>query len=432
MRQVVSLEQLQIDQGDHSIFAPSGSARWLGCPGSLIPNLLAPDNSGYDAALGTVAHGVAEEWLTTGKRPKHRVGTCEWIINGGKLYQIEIDLEMLDYVERYVDWCLMLEGEMYIERRVDFSDLTPIPNQTGTSDCIVCQTRRLIVSDLKYGKGVPVYAENNPQGLLYAYGAFMEFDWIYGFEEIEIRICQPRLDNFDVWIISREQLLEFAEYVRKQAVIAWSLDAPRIAGSKQCTFCRVKADCPAMAKMARDVTRLMFADEFELKPDEIMDLRQSIRDGGFDLDPPTAGELSTSELTKIVKYRKAIEAWFKTVEVELWRRACDGQSVQGYKLVEGRTNRGWKSESRAEALLVEKGIDTTDMYTVKMCTPAQAESLLKNAGFKNKELPDILQGFIDKPAGKPSLVPLHDRRPPIHSTIKQIWDEDEDEDYEED
>ena len=99
MSRGVTLEQLLSEHRDHSIFAPSGASRWLGCPGSLIPNLLAPDNSGYDAALGTVAHGVAEKWLTTGKRPKHRVGDVEWIANGGKLYQIEVDLEMLDYVE---------------------------------------------------------------------------------------------------------------------------------------------------------------------------------------------------------------------------------------------------------------------------------------------------------------------------------------------
>lgn len=431
MQRGVSLEQLLSEHRDHSIFAPSGASRWLGCPGSLIPNLLAPDNSGYDAALGTVAHGVAEEWLTSGKRPKHRIGDVEWIINGGRLYQIEIDLEMLDYVERYVDWCLMLDGLMYIERKVDFSVLTPIPNQTGTSDCIVIQDRKLIVSDLKYGKGVQVYAENNPQGLLYAYGAFLEYDWIYGFEEIEIRICQPRLEHFDTWLISREQLLEFGEFVRERAKLAWSLDAPRIAGSKQCTFCRVKADCPAMAKMAQDVTRLMFADEFELQPDEITDLRQSIRDGGFDIDPPAPGKLSTSELAKIVQYRKAVEAWFKTVEVELWRRACEGQSVPGYKLVEGRSNRAWKSEKRAERALVEAGLEETDLYTLKMVTPAQAETLLKNNGRKAKELPDILQKLVDKPPGKPSLVPLHDKRSPLSSVIKRMWDDD-DEDGEED
>lgn len=427
MSRGVTLEQLLSEHRDHSIFAPSGASRWLGCPGSLVPNLLAPDNSGYDAALGTVAHGVAEEWLTTGKRPKHRVGDVEWIINGGKLYQIEIDLEMLDFVERYVDWCLMVDGEMYIERKVDFSVLTPIPNQTGTSDCIVIQPRRLVVSDLKYGKGVQVYAENNPQGLLYAYGAFLEFDWLYGFEEIEIRICQPRLEHFDSWIITREDLLAFGEYVKERAALAWSLYAPRVAGSKQCTFCRVKADCPAMAKMAHDVTRLMFADEFELQADEITDLRQSIRDGGFDIDPPAPGKLNTSELASIVKFRKAVEAWFKTVEVELWRRACEGQTVPGYKLVEGRSNRAWKSESAAERLLLDKGVDSTDLYTVKMVSPTQAESLLKNKGYKAKELPDILQKLVTKPPGKPSLVPLHDKRPPISTTIRQMWDDEEEE-----
>lgn len=431
MHGVMTLDQLEQQRNGHSVFAPSGSSRWLLCPGSLIPNLLAPDNSGYDAAMGTVAHEVAEEWLVTGKRPKHRIGDVEWVVNGGKLYQIDIDAQMLDYVERYVDWCLLLPGDHYVEQRVDFSCLTPIPNQSGTSDFIAATFGKLVVTDLKYGKGVQIFAEKNPQGMLYALGAFYEHDWLYGFEEIEIRICQPRLEHFDTWTVSRADLLAFAEYVRERAKIAWDLNAPRVAGAKQCTFCRVKADCPANAKMARDVTRLMFADEFELDASEVADLKAEIRDGGFEINPPTPATLTTDELAQVVKYRKAVEAWFKTVEVELYHRACKGIQVPGYKLVEGRANREFIDEKIAVKVLTQSGVDELDLYTVKMVSPAQAEALLIKAGHKSKAIPEIFTTkVVRKPAGKPTLVTLTDKRPPIASTIQSMWDEDEEDESE--
>lgn len=429
MSRAVTLEQLEIQRNGHSVFAPSGSSRWLLCPGSLVPNLLAPDNAGYDAAMGTVAHELAEQWLVSGKRPKHRIGDVEWVPNGGKLFQIDIDASMLDYVERYVDWCLLVPGDHYIEQRVDFSCLTPIPNQTGTSDHIAATFGRLVVTDLKYGKGVQIFAENNPQGMLYALGAFYEHDWLYGFEEIEIRICQPRLEHFDTWIVSRAALLEFAEYVRERAKLAWDLNAPRVAGAKQCTFCRVKADCPANAKMARDVTRLMFSDEFELDAGEIADLKAEIRDGGFDINPPEPAKLTTDELAQVVKFRKAVEAWFKTVEQELYHRACRGIVIPGYKLVAGRANREFINEKQAIRALTENGVDELDLYHVKMISPAQAEALLIKAGHKSKAVPDILNyKLVNKPAGKPTLVPLTDKRPPLSSTIDAMWaDDDENE-----
>lgn len=424
----MNLEQLAAQRGDHSVFAPSGSSRWLLCPGSLIPNLLAPDNSGYDAALGTVAHAMAEIWLTEGKPPRHRIGDVEWIINGGKLYQIEIDAMMLDYVERYVDWCLMLPGDHYVEQRVDFSCLTPIPNQSGTSDFIACTFKRLVVTDLKYGKGVQVFAEANTQGMLYALGAFYEHDWLYGFEEIEIRICQPRLEHFDTWVVSREVLLEFAEYVRERSRMAWDLNAPRIAGAKQCTFCRVKADCPANAKMARDVTRLMFADEFVLDASEVAELKEEIRSGGFEIKPPEPAKLSTDELAQVVKFRKAVEAWFKTVEIELYRRACAGIPVAGHKLVEGRSNREFIDEEAAIKVLVDYGVDELDTYTVKTVSPTQAEDLLIKAGHKRKAIPLILTDkLVRKPSGKPTLVLNTDKRRALSSKIEAMWADDEDE-----
>ena len=123
------------NKSGHSIFGPSSSAMWLYCSGSLIANLTEPDSSSFEAAEGTVAHGVGEEWLKTGKRPLHLVGTSV-IVNerDGKTYVIPITHTMLDFVQEYVDWCDMLEGQHYVETKAFFSEYMPIPDQGGTAD----------------------------------------------------------------------------------------------------------------------------------------------------------------------------------------------------------------------------------------------------------------------------------------------------------
>lgn len=421
------LRKLEIDRrdGGHSIFAPSSASRWMNCPHSLVANLLCEDSAGYDAALGTVAHGVAEEWLKTGCRPSHRIGDVEWIINGSLLFQIEIDGEMLDYVERYVTWCNLVPGDHYVEQSVDFSDITPIPNQTGTADHVACAFSHLVITDLKYGKGVQIYAEKNPQLLIYAYGVFMEWDWLYGFEDIEVRIAQVRLGHFDTYTISRAELLEFAEYVRTCAKRAWSMDAPIIAGDKQCTFCGKKEVCPALAKMTLDVTRMMLADEFELDAKDVKPLQEEIRSETFSIKPPAPLTLATEDLASLVRFRRTIEKWFKAIETELAKRAGDGIDVPGFKLVEGRSNRVFSNEQKAVEFIGKTfAIDTMDLYSVRLMTPAQTETLLKNAGYRGADLAD-LEKIVRKPPGKPTLVPLTDKRPALSNVIADMWQDDD-------
>ncbi len=185
------------DFGAHSIFSPSGSSTWAYCPGSLIPNLFAKDSAGEDAAYGTVGHGVAEQWLKSGVCPTHLVGTTEIIEEGDQRFEIEIDASMLEYVGQYVDWCIYLPGTHFVETRVDFSDLTPLKKQSGTADHAACEFGTLTVTDLKMGQGVQVYAKDNTQAILYAYGFFRKYDELFDFQRIVIRIAQPRLTHFD-------------------------------------------------------------------------------------------------------------------------------------------------------------------------------------------------------------------------------------------
>lgn len=402
--------------GGHSVFAPSASAMWLNCLGSLIPNLLAEDNAGVDAAYGTVAHGVGELWLKTGMRPSHLVGTIEEVDEGHEVFQIEIDEVMLDYVQEYVDWCRMLPGDLFVEKRVDFSRLTPIPNQGGTADHIACQPGVLTITDLKMGKGVQVFAEENPQGLIYALGAFFRWDEKYHFEKIVIRIAQPRLNHFDVWEVTREYLLEFAEYVRERAHGAWQPNAPRTPGPVQCQWCKVKMDCLPHAAYLIQMTEGVFDDlEGDLVEPDVIKLVERLDDefDDFEVKPMPATTMSLEHKAKIIKYRKMMENWLKSIEDELEKILQSGGEVPGYKLVEGRANRFFPHDVKKTAsdLSLITGMDESDFIVTEVPSPAQVEEILrKKGGFKRSEIPQILDGLVVKPRGKPVMAPAHDKR----------------------
>jgi hypothetical protein len=403
-----------LKNGAHSIFSASGSPLWLNCSGGLIANILAKDDSGVDAAEGTVAHGVCELWLRTDKKPKQLVGTRQRVKNGDEWHVIEITDTMLDYCQMYVDACDWIPGEHYIETKVYYDAITPIPNQGGTADHAACSWQKLTITDFKYGKGHAVHAENNTQALLYALGFFYEFDWLYDFQEINIRIVQPRMDIFETWTITREFLLEWAEYARVRAHLAWRLDAPRTAGSKQCLFCRVKTDCAANIQMQEDIVTAAFADLFQpIAPEREEALKQRLDDGIFTkyMEPH---RISVENMAFMLKFRPMVERWWKALHNELTRRAINGIVVPGKKLVEGRTHRQFTHIERAVKALDAYGIEREELVKETIESPAEVERLLRKHGVHAAaDIEKILKPLVYKPPGKATLVDASDRRPAI-------------------
>ena len=400
-----------VTDGGHSVFSPSGSKMWLGCSGSLIPNLFAPDDSGEDAAYGTVGHMVGETWLKEGRKPLHLLGTKHWVEAGDWGFHILVDETMMDHVHRYVSWCEMLPGSHYVETRVDFSQLTPIPNQGGTADHAACTFGRMVITDLKMGKGVHVYAKDNSQALLYALGFFYAWDWFYDFQEIEIRIAQPRRDNMDTWIVSREYLLEFAEYVKKRAFAAWVQNAPRTPSEDACQWCRVRGTCAAYAKVIVDCSGGAFDDIGDtIGAQGMREFRDRLMSSGDTLDTIDAATLTTEELDKLYAWRGGVERFWEQVKVELSRRAADGAKLKRWKLVESRSNRVFRDKKKAAARLIELGCNPNEVVEKKTVSPAQAEELLRKAGYTSKELPDLLKDMAIKPPGKATLASVKDSR----------------------
>jgi hypothetical protein len=422
----------------HSHFAPSAAAMWLTCAGSLIANVAAGDNAGYDAAYGTVAHSVAEAWNSTGKRPTHMIGLTLSAQAGGRDWKVVVDENMLFHVGRFVDWCRELPGDHYFEQRVDLSELMPIPGQGGTADHFACEVGRLTITDLKMGTGVRVYAERNPQAMLYAAGVFMEWDWIYRFETISIRICQPRLDIFEVYECSRQELLDFMEFVKVRARLAWNSEAPRSPSPKACRFCAVNHTCPSRAMELADFVDDALADECEPDPEVFKeysyeanikspDAVKRLAEAEARLRAKPLPALNLRQRAFLLTRRKHFEQLFKAIAESLLEEAEKGVPVPFFTLGKGRVSRHWKDPEIATGF-VEKmfSVSRDEICPPTMLSVNQAEKLLvTKTGMTAAKVKTVLREIVDEYAGKRSLKPDKEAYPEIDDIPEELDEETE-------
>lgn len=406
----------------HSLFAPSSAPRVVKCPASFALTRYLPDDAGPDAWHGTAAHFLGETCLKGRCKAVRYAGcTIGVIIETGETWFIheraplpeagaaafEVDDEMVDAVQDYVDWCNEVGGDHHVEVRVDVTDVCPehdekgepIGEQGGTSDHIACEPGVLTVTDLKYGM-VQVFAEENEQALKYAYGAWKKFDADYWFNEIRIRICQPRLDHKDVWVITVEEMLERIAYIRERYHLAVGPNPPFGPGEKQCKFCKRSATCKPQADYLFEQRALAFDEDF----------------GEFAV--PDTYLLSDDDLVEAFRRYKMFKNRFEAVQREIARRALADDPIPGTKLVEARTRRRWDDPKAAmDVLMLDFDIEREKLITEKYVTPAQAEKLLSKA-----DRPRISE-LAHKPPGSPRIALADDRRPEYTGSRSILIDE---------
>lgn len=434
----------EFGNGGHSIFAPSGSAMWLYCSGSLIANLLEDDEGSYEAAEGTVAHELGEQWLKSGVKPVHRLGEIVSVTEGeGKpVYEVPIDEVMLDFVEEYVLWCEWLEGDHFVEQRVYFTELMPYANQDeieedplavpvdfvpqgGTADHVCCMMGLMIITDFKYGKGIWVDAVGNTQAMLYALGFFYKWDWKYHFEKIVIRIAQPRLHNWGEWEITRDELLDFAEFVRERAAKAWQINAPRRVSAKGCQWCKAKDSCVANAVALEN---LVYRD-FDLLAEELTEhhmsmMKEKLREE-YKMHLAKVAVLDEADMVRILEFRRPVEQWFKAINAKLEAAANAGHTIPGKKLVDGKSNRVFRNQKAAIDHLLFLGLEMEDIVTEEVISPAQAEEKLRKVAKLDRKSIDVaLRNYVFKPPGKPTLVNDDDPRVALGDHDDGAWDDE--------
>ena len=356
----------------HAKLSASGAHRWINCAGSVAAEAAMPygNKSSVFAEEGTRAHDLAENALREGVAAD----------------TLTDDKDMADFVQVYVDYVRSFKAShMTIEERVDFSDW--VPEGFGTADAILIYDNTLHVCDLKYGRGVQVFAEDNPQGLLYALGAYAEYGFaLDGVDTIKISIVQPRLDHISEWTVSLDYLMKWAERVSQAAQAALEPDAPLNPGEKQCRFCAAKATCSALMRFTQDAILSDFDD--------------------LDLSP--ANKLTDKQLRMIMEAKPLIEGFLSAVQDHIKAKLDAGETFDGFKLVEGRSVRRWDDETKAADAL--ESLIGDDAYKKSLISPAQAEKVLGKA--KKADIQDM----IVKPRGAPTLAPESDKRPSINVT----------------
>lgn len=383
---------------EHARLSPSAAHRWINCPGSLALEESLPKRDDEDnefAAEGTAAHELASWALLQEKNCNEFVGKTT--TNGWKITQAmaEDTQKYVDDVHRYAEGHMLL-----VEQKVDFSEAIGVEKSFGTSDAIVVSAdgEELGVHDLKFGRGIQVYAERNEQMMLYALGALNNFGMLGDFTRVELVIHQPRLNYLDEWECDVEELLEFAKKAKQAALIATRESAVvnrdmLVPGEKQCLFCRAKAICPALNAHITDTIGADFEDLTKLD------------------DVKTLIPTDTAELSIKMSAIEMVEGWCKAIRAEVERLMLDGQAVPDYKLVQGKLgNRKWKDEDAAEAFMKAMKIKMEQMYSMKLISPTEAEKTLK------KEKPRKwleLEKMITRTEGQVSVAHVSDKRPAL-------------------
>lgn len=374
----------------HALLSASSAERWIHCTPSARLTEKIEDTGSVYAQEGTLAHSLAELEL------RYQLKLITQNTYNKELKQLKASElyteDMPDQVEKYTEYVFERFAEakshtpdalIFLEQRLDFSKY--VPEGFGTGDCIIIADGTMEIIDLKYGKGVEVTADNNAQMMLYALGALEEYNFIYDIDRVRMTIGQPRLNNFSTAEITVEELQEWAtNIVIPAAEQAFKGDGEMSAGD-WCKWCKVKSTCKTRAKAITDV-----AEKYELKDPNLM---------------------TNDEIAEILHKVDEIQAWAKDIQEYALNQARDNNiKYPGWKLVEGRSNRKYSDEDAVAGVLITEGMTEEQIFIKKLKGITDMEKALGKKTFTN-----LLQDFIIKPPGKPTLVIESDKRPELNS-----------------
>ncbi len=370
----------------HALLSASSAYRWLACPPSALLSAKYEDTSSSYAQEGTAAHALAEYKVlkALGRKAGDPTENLDY-------FNEEMD-EATDAYAAYV-FEQVTEAKkattdpiVLVEQRVDFS--TYVPDGFGTADALIIADSKLFITDLKYGRGVLVEADHNPQLMCYALGAYEMFSALYDIETVSMTIFQPRRDNVSVFEIKASDLLGWAENTLKPAATLAAQGEGEFTVGEHCRFCKAKADCRARAEANLALARYDFAL------------------------PPT---LTDADIEAILPLLDELTSWAEDIKAYALTRAVAGKEWHGYKLVAGRSNRKYVNEDAVAKKVSDAGFNP---YEEKLLGITAMTKLLGKNRFE-----ELLEGLIEKPQGKPTLVPESDKRPAMNSAKEDFKEE---------
>ncbi len=367
----------------HAVLSASSAARWIACPPSARLNAEKADTPSEYAAQGTDAHALCEYKLRKALGGKARDPTK---------HLASYDTEMEECAEAYCQFVMELVGQfraeskdtmVSVEQRVDFSAF--VPDGFGTADTLIISGTTVCIVDYKYGKGIEVSADHNSQMMCYALGCIQMFDSLYDIDEVRMVIFQPRLANISEFIISKANLLAWAQDTLVPAAKLAHAGEGEFCAGAHCQFCKIKATCRKRAEYNLELARY----DFEM--------------------PPT---LEDSEVEAVLAKADTLAAWVSDIKDYALQRAIQGKQWTDWKLVEGRSNRKYTDEAAVAKTVKEAGHEP---YEQKLLGITAMTSLLGKSKFE-----ELLGNLVIKPQGKPTLAPMSDKRPVMNTAAEDF------------
>lgn len=360
----------------HAVLSPSSADRWLHCTRSARLELEFGEKESDAAAEGTAAHALCEHKVKKALKQRSRRPVSK--------YDSDEMEELTDAYRDYVLEQLMQErqacpdAQVYVETRLDLT--TYVPGSFGTCDCLIVSDKRLHIIDFKYGQGVLVSAEDNPQMKLYALGALDIYDGLYDFQEVAMTIFQPRRENVSTWTETVDELRRWAvEELKPRAELANAGEGGFCSGD-WCLFCKAAVKCRARAQAKLELAKQEFSLPLIITDEEIEEILPRLPD--------------------LTKWANDIMAYATDAALN------HGKCWKGFKVVEGRSVRKYSDEGAV--IKAAKDAGYTDIFKTSLITLTEMEKLMGKKKFN-----DILGGLVVKPQGKPTLVPDSDKRPAI-------------------
>lgn len=328
------------------MLSASKADRWINCTPSarLEEKVEETGKPSKYAEEGTLAHEMAECYL----RARFLITPVDVAsaelrkLKKSDLYTEAMDEPVMAYCQYVTDQYTEAlrktkDALVLLEERLDFSAW--VEQGFGTGDACIIADGVMEIIDLKFGTGVPVFAENNPQLMLYALGALSKFEMVYDINMVKLTIVQPRQERISSWEITPGDLYKWGEEVVKpKAALAYSGDGELQVGH-WCRWCKVKALCRKMADHNLDLAK------HEFKEPEL---------------------LTTEELAQIFEQAPMLQEWVNAVSEHLLSKAISGEKIPGYKVVEGRSIRKWTDESAVQEVLTACDYTPDQFQVVKL------------------------------------------------------------------
>lgn len=363
----------------HAVLSASGSHRWLNCTPSARLELEFENTTSEAAREGTAAHALCEHKLKKFLKKRSKRPVSDY--NSDEMEECT-DAYAKFVMEQYEEAKKSCKDPvLLIEQKLDFSCY--VPEGFGTGDCIIIFDDKLHIIDFKYGQGIFVEAEHNPQMMLYALGALEIYDALYDIKEVAMTIFQPRRENVSTWTIPIEELKAWAEEeLKPKARMAYDGEGEYLPG-EWCTFCKAAVKCRARAEEKMKLARL----EFKMPP-----------------------LLTDAEIEEVLNVLPDLTKWANEITAYASEAAIHhGKEWNGFKVVEGRSNRKYRDELLVAEAAREHGY--TDIYRQTLIPMTEMQKLMGKSTFE-----EILGDLIYKPPGKPTLVPNTDKRPAMNVT----------------